>query len=98
MCRPKIVISRAVDKWPDCVRPWAFLKVVRSIPIARAVRVMRLENSTSEPAMASPIAVAASLADLIEAARMRYRNWIFWPVLSHSFDGGSDEAWRETVT
>ena len=48
--------------------------------------------------MASPIAVAASLADLIEAARMRYRNWIFWPVLSHSFDGGSDEALRETVT
>ena len=39
--------------------------------MARAVRVMRLANAASEPEMASPIAVAASLADLMAAARMR---------------------------
>ena len=66
-----MVISRAVDRWPERVRPWAFLNVVRDMPMARAVRVMRLANAASEPEMASPIAVAASLADLMAAARMR---------------------------
>ena len=41
------------------------------MPKARAVRVMRLANSASDPEIASPIAVAASLADLTAAARIK---------------------------
>ena len=91
-------MSRAVERWPARVRPWAFLNVVRDMPIARAVRVIRLEKLASEPDIASPMAVAASLADLMAAARIRYRSFIFWPRLSQSFDGGSAAALRDTLT
>ena len=64
-------MSRAVDMWPSRVRPLAFLKVVRVMPIARAYWFMRAAKRSSEPATASPSAVAASLADLIAAARIR---------------------------
>lgn len=64
-------MSRAVDKWPDSVRPWAFLKVVRVMPSALAVRFMRRAKAASDPLTASAKAVAASLADLIAAARIR---------------------------
>ena len=47
------------------------MNVVRSMPRARAVRVIRLPKAASDPDMASPIAVAASFADFIDAARMR---------------------------
>ena len=66
-----VVISLAVDKWPDSVSPWAFLKVVRDMPSALAVRFIRRPNAASDPLMASPIAVAASLADLTAAARIK---------------------------
>ena len=64
-------MSRAVDRWPLSVSPWAFLKVVRVMPIALAVRFMRRAKLASEPSIASPRAVAASLADFTAAARMR---------------------------
>ena len=64
-------MSRAVERWPLSVRPWAFLKVVRVIPISRAVRFIRRANRASEPSIASASAVAASLADFTAAARIR---------------------------
>ena len=66
-----MVISWAVDRCPFCVRPCAFLNVVRVIPSRFAVRVMRLAKASSEPDIASPSAVAASLADFTAAARIR---------------------------
>ena len=66
-------MSRAVDRCPSWVRPWAFLKVVLFIPSARAVRVMRAVKAASLPLIASPMAVAASLADFTAAARIRWR-------------------------
>ena len=47
-------MSRAVDIWPLSVRPWAFLKVVRDMPSAFAVRVMRRAKAASDPARVSP--------------------------------------------
>ena len=64
-------MSRAVERWPASVRPLAFLKVVRVMPRALAVRFMRRAKAASEPEIASAIAVAASLADLTAAARIR---------------------------
>ena len=66
-----MVMSWAVDMWPDSVRPWAFLKVVLVMPSALAVRFMRRAKFASEPSIASPMAVAASLADLTAAARIK---------------------------
>ena len=71
MCRPMVVMSRAVDKCPLSVRPWAFLNVVRVMPSDLAVRVMRRAKAASDPEIASPMAVAASLADFTAAARIR---------------------------
>jgi hypothetical protein len=82
-------MSRAVDMWPSSVRPWALRKVVRVMPSARAVRFMRRAKAASEPEIASAIAVAASLADRIAAARMRKRKRIVEPARRPSFDGGS---------
>ena len=64
-------MSCAVESCPSSVRPCAFLKVVRVIPRARAVSVMRRAKAASDPAMASPMAVAASFADFTAAARIR---------------------------
>ena len=64
-------MSCAVERCPSVVRPFAFLNVVFDIPSARAVRVMRLAKAGSDPSIASPMAVAASLADLMAAARIR---------------------------
>jgi len=49
----------------------ALRKVVFFMPIAAAVRFIRRANCSSDPPIASPMAVAASLADLIAAARIR---------------------------
>jgi hypothetical protein len=91
-------MSRAVDMCPSSVRPWALRKVVRVMPSARAVRFMRRAKAASEPEIASPIAVAASLADRIAAARMRKRNRIVEPARRPSFDGGSAAAFAEMRT
>ena len=91
-------MSRAVERWPCAVRPLAFLKVVFFIPSALAVRVMRRAKSASFPAMASPMAVAASLADLIAAARIRLRSEIFCPARRPSREGGWAAACLVTVT
>ena len=64
-------MSRAVDICPLAVRPCAFLNVVRVIPSALAVRFMRRAKAASEPEIASPMAVAASLADFTAAARIK---------------------------
>lgn len=64
-------MSRAVDRCPLSVRPWAFLKLVRVMPSALAVRFMRRAKAASEPSIASPMAVAASFADFTAAARTR---------------------------
>ncbi len=64
-------MSWADDRCPSAVRPWAFLKVVLVIPSDRAVRVMRRAKAASLPLIASPMAVAASLADFTAAARIR---------------------------
>ncbi len=64
-------MSRAVDRWPVRVRPFAFLKVVLVMPMARAYWFIIRANPSSDPPMASPMAVAASFADLIAAARIR---------------------------
>ena len=82
-------MSRAVDTWPDWVRPWAFLKFVLFMPSALAVRFMRSANRLSLPSTASAIAVAASLADLTAAARIKWRSSIFCPARSPSLLGGS---------
>ncbi len=65
------VMSRAVDIWPDWVSPCAFLNWVRVMPSAAAVRVILLAKAASDPEIASPIAAAASFADLAAAARIR---------------------------
>ena len=93
-----MVISLAVDKCPFSVRPWAFLKVVRVMPKAFAVRFIRRAKAASEPSIASPSAVAASLADLIAAARIKWRNATRWPSRNPSFEGGSEAAAREMRT
>ena len=64
-------ISRAVDRWPASVSPCMFLKVVRVIPSCLAMRFMRRAKLASDPLMASPMAVEASLADFTAAARIR---------------------------
>ena len=64
-------MSRAVDRCPSRVRPLALRNVVRVIPMARAYWFIRAAKASSEPATASPSAVAASFADLIAAARIR---------------------------
>ena len=64
-------MSWAVDRCPSRVRPLAFLKVVFFMPSALAVRFIRAANFASSPLRWSPIAAAASLADLIAAARIR---------------------------
>ena len=61
-------MSRAVDFCPECVRPDAFLNVVFFIPNERAFLVIRFAKATSEPAIASPSATAASFADLTAVA------------------------------
>ena len=48
-----------------------FLKCVRVMPMALAVRFMRRAKAASDPSIASPMAVAASLADFIAEARIR---------------------------
>ena len=64
-------MSRAVDKWPDCVSPCALRKVVLDMPIAAAVWFIRVAKASSDPEIAIPMAVAASLADRTAAARIR---------------------------
>ena len=64
-------MSRAVDRCPDWVSPCAFLNVVLFMPSALAVRFMRAAKAASLPEIASPMAVAASLADFTAAARIR---------------------------
>ena len=64
-------MSRAVDRWPSWVSPFGFLKVDRDMPSALAVRVIRCANASCEPEIASAMAMAASLADLIAAPRIR---------------------------
>ena len=91
-------MSRAVDRCPACVRPWAFLKVDFVMPSARAVRFMRSEKRASLPEMASPMAVAASLADLMAAARIRWRIAMRWPARRPSREGGWLAACFDTVT
>ena len=91
-------MSRAVDICPRSVRPCAFLKVVRVMPKALAVRFMRRAKAASEPEIASPIAVAASLADFTAEARMRYRSLILEPERRPNFEGGSAAALREILT
>ena len=49
-------------------------------------------NFFSEPEIASPSAVAASLAERIADALIRYLIDTFWPGLYQNFDGGSDAA------
>ena len=53
------------------VKPFAFLNWVFFMPSILAVLVMRAVKAASEPPIASPIAVAASLADLIAAALIK---------------------------
>ena len=91
-------MSRAVDKWPLAVRPLAFWKVDADIPMALAVRFIRCANFSSDPLIASPMAVAASLADLIAAARIRWRKAMRCPGFSPKRDGGSFAACLEMVT
>ncbi len=64
-------MSRAVDMWPGVVRPLALRKVVLVMPMARAYWFIRFAKAGTDPATVSPSAVAASLADLIAAARIR---------------------------
>ena len=91
-------MSRAVERCPSSVRPWALRNVVLLMPMACAMRFMRRAKAASLPDTASPSAVAASLADFTAAARIRWRMAIFWPDFSPSRDGGSAAAVRETVT
>ena len=70
-------MSLAVDRWPTSVKPWQFLNVVLDIPRALAVLFILLEKAASLPEIASPIAVAASFADIIAAALIRYFSLIF---------------------
>ena len=69
-------MSRAVERCPDSVKPWALRNVVRDMPMARAVAVIRRAKAASLPSSAMPMAVAASLADFTPEARTRYRNWM----------------------
>ena len=91
-------MSRAVDRCPAAVRPLAFLKLELFIPSDFAVRFIRLANLSSDPDSASPMAEAASLADLIAAARIRWRRAIRCPAFSPSREGGLDAAFLDTVT
>ena len=68
------------------------------MPSALAVRFIRRANAASEPEIASPMAVAASLADFTAAARIRYRSLIVLPDRSPNFDGGSLAACLEIRT
>ncbi len=51
-------------------RPEALRKVVRVMPMARAISVMRRAKAASEPAMFSATTAATSLADFTVSARM----------------------------
>jgi hypothetical protein len=59
---------------------------------------MRRANAASLPSIASPIAVAASLADLTAAALIKYRSFMVCPALSPSLEGGSDAAEEYTAS
>ena len=64
-------MSCAVDRWPLAGRPLEFLKVEWVMPSRLPMLVIRAPHFSGEPAIASPIAAAASLADLTAAARIR---------------------------
>ena len=66
------------------------------MPSKRAVLVMRTAKAASDPAMFSPIAAAASLADRVTRALMAFSAVIVAPALSPSLEGGRFAAWRET--
>ena len=68
MATARTAISRAVDFWRRFGRPEAFIKTVRRMPRALALRVMRLANLRSVPDSFSAIAVATSLADFVTSA------------------------------
>ncbi len=91
-------MSRAVDFCPECVRPDAFLNVVFFIPNERAFLVIRFAKATSEPAIASPSATAASFADLTAVALIRSRIDTRLPALNPILDGTWRAARREIRT
>lgn len=57
-------MSRAVVTWRPSGRPEALTKTVRLMPSWRALAVIIRAKPLSEPASFSPMAEAASLADL----------------------------------
>jgi hypothetical protein len=59
---------------------------------------MRRANAASLPSIASPIAVAASLADFTAAALIKYRSFMVCPALSPNLEGGSDAAFFDILT
>ena len=68
-------------------RPDAFLKMVRDIPSAFALRVIRLANSRSDTEIFSDIAVATSFADFVTNASMASSTDIVSPGFRYSLEG-----------
>ena len=85
-------MSRAVVIWLGLGRPEALAKVVRLMPIERAVRVMRLAKADSLPPRFSATAAATSLADFTTRARMAVSTVKVLPGLTPSLEGDMEAA------
>ena len=90
-------MSRAVVTWPGLGRPEALRKVVRDMPMLRAVRVMRWAKALSLPPMFSATAVATSLADFTTMALMAVSTVIVSPAFTPSFEGATLVARADTL-
>ena len=90
-------MSRAVLRCARFGKPDALRKVVRDMPSARALSVIRLANPASVPPSVSAITTAISLADLTISARIASSTVIVEPARSPSLDAGCRAARFEIV-
>ena len=65
-------MSRAVERCPDCVSPCALRNVVLVMPIARAVRFMRVAKASVELATAPQFDKVIKNYDLDKALKESY--------------------------
>ena len=87
MAIPRRAISRAVLSCAWLGRPEAFLKIVRFMPIALALRVIFFAKLRSFPPRCSETTVATSFADFVTKARMAFSTVMVWPGFRYNFEG-----------
>ena len=87
MATPRRAISRAVECCARLGSPEAFLKVVLTMPRARALRVILPAKARSVPEIFSPTAVATSFADLVTSAKIAFSTDMLEPGERYNFDG-----------